>query len=423
MVYELPLGEAAATFNLQKAVCSHGFFMTAPNHWDPLSKTLQRPLRLLHSEDRDGVSSSSSVTVQISQPLHSSHLLLRVYDTESLSPAHQQSLMEQVRRMLRLSEEEEKSVREFQEIYGEAKASGFGRIFRSPTLFEDMVKCILVCNCQWSRTLSMARALCELQLELQCPMATEDDKCTSPTTMNTQFSPKTPAGKEASKRKINSQEKSRNVAKRCAEVNSTMEADATLRVDIDKELNQKRDSCVEIQEAIFSDFVNEKPELANHSGIGNFPSPKEIANLDANFLKKRCNLGYRANRIHGLAQSVVEGRIQLGQLEQDLSLSNYINLNEQLRKINGFGPFTCANVLMCMGFYHVIPSDSETIRHLNQVHGKKSTIKSIQHDIEMIYTKSEIWSFYEERFGKLSELPNSDYKLITAANMRGKAGI
>lgn len=407
--------------------------MTAPNHWDPLSKTLQRPLRLLHSEDRDGVSSSSSVTVQISQPLHSSHLLLRVYDTESLSPAHQQSLMEQVRRMLRLSEEEEKSVREFQEIYGEAKASGFGRIFRSPTLFEDMVKCILVCNCQWSRTLSMARALCELQLELQCPMATEDDKCTSPTTMNTQFSPKTPAGKEASKRKINSQEKSRNVAKRCAEVNSTMEADATLRVDIDKELNQKRDSCVEIQEAIFSDFVNEKPELANHSGIGNFPSPKEIANLDANFLKKRCNLGYRANRIHGLAQSVVEGRIQLGQLEQDLSLSNYINLNEQLRKINGFGPFTCANVLMCMGFYHVIPSDSETIRHLNQVHGKKSTIKSIQHDIEMIYTKyapfqfmvywSEIWSFYEERFGKLSELPNSDYKLITAANMRGKAGI
>ncbi|XP_024959850.1 uncharacterized protein LOC112500576 isoform X2 [Cynara cardunculus var. scolymus] len=416
VVYELPLGEAAATFNLHKAVCSHGFFMTAPNHWDPLSKTLRRPLRLLDS-------SSSSVTVQISQPPHSSHLLLRVFDTESLSLGHQQSLMEQVRRMLRLSEEEEKTVREFQEIYGEAKESGFGRIFRSPTLFEDMVKCILVCNCQWSRTLSMARALCELQLELQRPMVTEDDKCTSRTIMKTQFSPKTPAGKEAIKRKSKSQEKSRKVAKRCAEVKSAMEADATLMVETDKESNQKRDSCVKTLEAIFPDFVDEKPKLGDHSGIGNFPSPKELANLDVNFLKKRGNLGYRANRILDLAQSVVEGTIQLGQLEQDSSLSNYINLNEQLGKINGFGPFTCANVLMCMGFYHVIPSDSETIRHLNQVHGKKSTIKSIQHDIEMIYTKSEIWSFYEERFGKLSELPNSDYKLITAANMRGKAGI
>jgi hypothetical protein len=38
-----------------------------------------------------------------------------------------------------------------------------------------------------------------------------------------------------------------------------------------------------------------------------------------------------------------------------------------LKGIDGFGPFTCANVLMCMGFYHVIPTDSETIRHLRQV--------------------------------------------------------
>ncbi|KAJ9550720.1 hypothetical protein OSB04_014765 [Centaurea solstitialis] len=386
--------------------------MTAPNHWDPLSKTLRRPLRLSDS----GV---TSVNVQISQPANSSDLLVRVYDTDSLSPAHHQSLMEQVRRMLRLSEEEEKSVREFQEIYGKQKHQVLGES-SGLHLFEDMVKCILVCNCQWSRTLSMARALCELQLELQHPMATE-------------FSPKTPAGKEASKRKIKSHEKSRKIAKRCAEIKSAMEADATLRIETDEDLNQKPDSCVEIQEAVFPDFVKEKPETADRRGIGNFPSPKELANLDANFLKTRCNLGYRATRILGLAQSVVEGRIQLGELERDLSLSNYIKLSEQLGKINGFGPFTCANVLMCMGFYHVIPSDSETIRHLNQVHGKKSTIKSIQHDIEMIYSKyapfqflvywSEIWSFYEERFGKLSEVPNSHYKLITAANMKGKAGI
>lgn len=34
------------TFELEKAVCNHGFFMMAPNRWNPSSKTLVRPLRL-----------------------------------------------------------------------------------------------------------------------------------------------------------------------------------------------------------------------------------------------------------------------------------------------------------------------------------------------------------------------------------------
>ncbi|PWA29233.1 DNA glycosylase [Artemisia annua] len=130
--------------------------------------------------------------------------------------------------------------------------------------------------------------------------------------------------------------------------------------------------------------------------MGNFPSPKELATLDENFLAKRCNLGYRASRILRLAQGVVEGRIDLRQIEEDsreASLSNYMKLNEQLGEIYGFGPFTRANVLMCLGFYHVIPSDSETLRHLNQVHKKKSTIKNIQQDIERIYGKYEPFQF------------------------------
>ncbi|KAK4845416.1 hypothetical protein QYF36_004757 [Acer negundo] len=103
--------------------------------------------------------------------------------------------------------------------------------------------------------------------------------------------------------------------------------------------------------------------------IGNFPSPRELANLDESFLAKRCGLGYRAGRILKLAQAIVEGRIHLKQLEEvcnEASLTSYDRLAEQLSKIYGFGPFTCANVLVCMGFYHVIPSDSETVRHLKQ---------------------------------------------------------
>ncbi|KAI7731251.1 hypothetical protein M8C21_032365, partial [Ambrosia artemisiifolia] len=424
--YKVALGAAAASFKLEKAVCSHGFFMTAPNQWNPFSKTFQRPLRLFQYDTL----SSSSVTVQISQPPQADHLLVRVVDSVDLSTVHHQSLMEQVRRMLRLSEAEETNVRAFQDMYAEAKASGFGRVFRSPTLFEDMLQIDEFTNAlnyflsylrigvdydeimtRWSRTLSMARALCELQLELQCPASI------------TKFAPKTPAGKESTKRKIKSQEKSRNVVKRCCEdVKSASEEDGTLKID-------SFDTSINIH-----DSNGEKTELAFHGAMGNFPSPEELAGLDLNYLGKRCNLGYRASRILGLAQSVVEGRINLKKLEEDCgrdaSLSNYMKINERLGEINGFGPFTRANVLMCLGFYHVIPSDSETLRHLNQVHGKKSTIKNIQQDIEVIYGKyapyqflvywSEIWSFYEERFGNLSELPNTQYKRITAANMRCK---
>ncbi|XP_062175444.1 uncharacterized protein LOC133880511 isoform X2 [Alnus glutinosa] len=112
-----------------------------------------------------------------------------------------------------------------------------------------------------------------------------------------------------------------------------------------------------------------------------------LANLDESFLRTRCNLGYRASRVLKLAQGIVEGRIQLTQLEEackGASLSSYNMLDDQLKGIDGFGPFTCANVLMCMGFYHVIPTDSETIRHLRQVHAKKSNSQTVQRDVENI---------------------------------------
>lgn len=443
MVVKLPLGDSEATFDLEKAVCSHGLFMMAPNQWDPLYKTFQRPLRL----DSDDDSTSLSHIVQISQPSDTPHSLeLRVFDIETLSPHHQQSLLEQVRRMLRLSEDEERKVREFREMYGEsAKDKGFGRVFRSPTLFEDMVKCILLCNCQWPRTLSMARALCELQLELQCP--------SSRGSVVTCDAPKTPAGKE-SKKKNGVLVNSTNLGKRHAEVKAGREGDAAVGVDCadtskclqeipklsrrllfssnEMECCKQNDSC---QTSSDNFEVDSASVFQSSSSIGNFPCPRELASLDERFLAKRCGLGYRATRIVNLAQSIVEGRIQLRQLEEycgKTCLSNYSKLADQLKEINGFGPYTCSNVLMCMGFYHTIPADSETVRHLKQVHGKSSTIRDIQQDIEVIYGKyapfqflvywSEVWSFYEERFGRLSELPESEYKLITATNLRNKEG-
>lgn len=85
---ELPLGDAAETFSLEKAVCSHGLFMMAPNRWDPLTRTFSRPLRL--NADLDG-DASSSVMVRISH--QSCSLQIRVYGDSALSPEQERSLL------------------------------------------------------------------------------------------------------------------------------------------------------------------------------------------------------------------------------------------------------------------------------------------------------------------------------------------
>lgn len=53
----------------------------------------------------------------------------------------------QITRMLRLNKEEQQHVAQYQKLDAKAKQEGFGALFRSPTVWEDLVKSILLCNC------------------------------------------------------------------------------------------------------------------------------------------------------------------------------------------------------------------------------------------------------------------------------------
>ncbi|XP_021758132.1 uncharacterized protein LOC110723129 isoform X2 [Chenopodium quinoa] len=296
----------------------------------------------------------------------------------------------------------------------------------------------------------MAKALCDLQLELQ--------RCSSTVSVNSlgntksevatnrpeSFAPGTPAVKESvRKRKMNE-----IVSKENAGVVYDSNDSVIAKVNAAHIANgiQVEGNVVTTLGSSTRDEISESSTLGlgliESSGvaskeivmsIGNFPSPIELACLDEKYLAKRCGLGYRAGRVSKLAQGVIEGRIQLDQLEElceEASLNNYSKVDEKLKEIEGYGPFTRANVLMCLGFYNVVPSDSETIRHLKQVHGKTTTVKNIQKVVEEMYRRYEpyqflaywweIWNFYELHFGKFSEMPSSDYKLITASNMKIK---
>lgn len=97
--------------------------------------------------------------------------------------------------------------------------------------------------------------------------------------------------------------------------------------------------------------------------LGNFPSSKELATLTTGYLKKRCKLGYRACHIFELAERAEEGKLKL-KLKKT---SSYEEIFDKLSKIKGFGPYACATLMMCIGFYQMVPMDTETKRHLQQV--------------------------------------------------------
>jgi len=218
----------------------------------------------------------------------------------------------------------------------------------------------------------MAQALCELQFELQNGLPCAVAGSGNPKVEAEGFVPKTPASKENRRKKAPTKGV---LLKKKLELELEVEVDGNLQMDhmfassSDTTLLSidNGDSEVLRSDDSHCQFPNEGEYFDR---TGNFPSPIELANLSESFLAKRCRLGYRAAYILELAKGIVEGKIQLEQLEElskDASLSCYKQLGDQLKQIKGFGPFTRANLLMCLGYYHVIPWDSETVRHLKQV--------------------------------------------------------
>lgn len=222
----------------------------------------------------------------------------------------------------------------------------------------------------------MATALCKLQFKLKCSSSSED------------FQSRTPPVREHSKRKRSRRQSVR--VKLEAKFSEDKLEGPRLASGGNSLTNLETGeilSCLpsDASEAIGTDDSLEPLELSLSNDphlegcIGDFPMPEELANLDEDFLAKTCNLGYRAKRIVMLARSLVEGKVCLEKFEGMCKMfvpaaeeafsigSTYKRLHKELSMISGFGPFTRANVLMCMGFFHTIPADTETIRHLKQV--------------------------------------------------------
>jgi 3-methyladenine DNA glycosylase/8-oxoguanine DNA glycosylase len=139
-----------ADYDLARDVCSYGYFLLAPNHWDHESRVLWRVFAL----------ANGPVLAEIAQPKGAGGKL-RVRTSRSLLREGKDELVGQVTRMLRLDESAE-MLAEFHRLDPRFKKSGRGRLFRSPTLFEDVIKTVTSCNVQWPGTITMNQRLCEV---------------------------------------------------------------------------------------------------------------------------------------------------------------------------------------------------------------------------------------------------------------------
>ena len=138
------------SFNFKRTMISHGWSDLLPFEIDQAGWTLTRVLDL---------GSSTPVTVKITGTKRE----LRITCAGRLSKAATQKVIRDVRHMFRLDDDMTVFYRvmaaepEFEWVPRE----GAGRLLRSPTVFEDLVKMICTTNCSWALTDKMVTGLVE----------------------------------------------------------------------------------------------------------------------------------------------------------------------------------------------------------------------------------------------------------------------
>ena len=240
-------------FDFFGTVYSHGWCMLAPNRADREAETLDRtwPVGGRASRVRLGQPSGRGGAVRMEV---TGGRGARV----GLAPETWDRIERDAHHMLRLDEDLtpfHARCREAGPPFEEAARRGFGRLMRSPTLFEDVVKVLATTNTAWSGTTAMMRNLVAI------------------------------AG---------------------------------------------RNGC--------------------------FPDPAAVAAVGADRLRDEARWGYRAPYLAGLAEAVADGELDLDSWSSWEGSTE--DLEAEIRRVPGLGPYAAAQVLTLIGRYDRIGVDS-----------------------------------------------------------------
>jgi N-glycosylase/DNA lyase len=137
-------------FSFKRTAISHGWCELLPFRFDRENWLLSRTLDLKDSKP---------VTVTIGATTRT----LRINTSRRLSQAAVNQVVRDVRHMLRLDD----NIADFYRLlvddldFNWIPTQGAGRLLRSPTVFEDLVKMICTTNCSWALTQKMVTGLVE----------------------------------------------------------------------------------------------------------------------------------------------------------------------------------------------------------------------------------------------------------------------
>lgn len=152
-----------ADFVLARDVCSYGYFLLEPNHWDPATHVFRTTIdlgeRAVTFRIGQGAAPKRVPTYRTVRATRGTPLTVKPDAT--LTAAEKTTARAAIQRMLHLNQTQER-IGEFHRLDPRFKASGRGRLMRSPTLYEDVLKTVTSCNVQWPSTIIMNRRLCEV---------------------------------------------------------------------------------------------------------------------------------------------------------------------------------------------------------------------------------------------------------------------
>ena len=137
-----------SNFNFRRTVMSHGWYALPPFEFDEEKWTLARVIDLR---------SAKPVTVTISEAKRG----MLVHSSRQVGPRAAEQIVRDVRHMFRLDDDMGlfyEAVSQQPEFTWIA-TQGAGRLLRSPTVFEDLVKMICTTNCSWALTEKMVNSL------------------------------------------------------------------------------------------------------------------------------------------------------------------------------------------------------------------------------------------------------------------------
>lgn len=143
----------------------------------------------------------------------------------------------------------------------------------------------------------------------------------------------------------------------------------------------------------WSNTITMNRMLCERIGRGGFPTPRQLAAAGPMHLRRSCRVGYRAERIVGLARDVSRGKIDVAWLEDPQRTSDEIH--DRLLKIDGIGPYSAANLCQHLGHYDRLAIDTETYRHVTGRRGesRQPNRASLDRRIRARYQKYRPYQF------------------------------